>query len=38
MWQTNEFYQILDENDKVIDRALKVISDKKNYNSLIGIQ
>jgi carboxyl-terminal processing protease len=38
MWQTNEFYQILNENDKVIDRAIKVISDKKNYNSLIGIQ
>src|SRR5664280_3701859 len=38
MWQSNEFFQILNENDKVIDKALKVISDKKNYNSLIGIQ
>ena len=38
MWQTNEFYQILNENDKVIDKALQIISDKKNYNSLIGIQ
>ena len=38
MWQTNEFFQILNENDKVIDKALNVISDKKNYNSLIGIQ
>jgi carboxyl-terminal processing protease len=38
MWQTNQFYQILNQNDKVIDKALQVISDKKNYNSLIGIQ
>jgi carboxyl-terminal processing protease len=38
MWQTNEFYQILNENDKVIDKALKVISDNKYYNSLIGIR
>jgi carboxyl-terminal processing protease len=38
MWQTNEFFQILNQNDKVIDKALMVLSDKKNYNSLIGIQ
>ncbi|MGC1391882.1 MAG: S41 family peptidase [Bacteroidales bacterium] len=38
MWQSNEFYQIVNENDKVIDRALKVISDKKIYNSILGIQ
>ncbi len=38
MWQTNELYQIVNENDKVIDKALKVISDKKSYNSILGIQ
>ena len=38
MWQTSEFYQIVNENDKVIDKALKVISDKKSYNSILGIQ
>jgi hypothetical protein len=38
MWQTNEFFQILNENDKVIDKALKVISDKQSYNSILGIK
>ncbi len=38
MWQTNEFYQIINEGDKVIDKALQVISDKKLYNSILGIQ
>jgi carboxyl-terminal processing protease len=38
MWQTNELYQIVNENDKVIDKALKVISDKKSYNSILGFQ
>jgi carboxyl-terminal processing protease len=38
MWQTNELYQIVNENDKVIDKALKVISDKKSFNSILGIQ
>jgi len=38
MWQTNELYQIVNENDKVIDKALKVISDKRNYNSILGIK
>jgi carboxyl-terminal processing protease len=38
MWQTNEFYQIVYTNDKLIDKALKVISDKKTYDSILGIQ
>jgi carboxyl-terminal processing protease len=36
MWQTNEYFQIVNQNDKVIDKALKVISDKKVYNSILG--
>lgn len=36
MWQTSEYFQIINQNDKVIDKALKVISDKKSYNSLLG--
>ena len=36
MWQTNELYQIVNEGDKVIARALQVISDKKLYNSILG--
>jgi carboxyl-terminal processing protease len=38
MWQLSELYQIVNENDKVIDKALKIISDKKSYNSILGIQ
>jgi len=36
MWQSNELYQIVNEGDKVIARALQVISDKKLYNSILG--
>jgi carboxyl-terminal processing protease len=38
MWQTNELYQIVNQGDKVIDKALQVISDKKLYNSILGIK
>jgi len=38
MWKSSEFYQIVNENDKVIDKAQKVISDKKSYNTILGIQ
>jgi carboxyl-terminal processing protease len=36
MWQTSELYQVVNENDKVIDKALKVISDKSTYNYILG--
>lgn len=35
-WQVNEYFQIVNENDKVIAKALKVISDGKSYNSILG--
>ena len=38
MWKINELYQIVNENDKLIDKALKLISDKKSYNAILGIQ
>jgi carboxyl-terminal processing protease len=38
MWRTSELYQIVNEDDKVIARALAVISDKKNYNSILGLK
>lgn len=38
MWKTSELYQIINENDKVIAKALKIISDKKSYNLILGIQ
>jgi carboxyl-terminal processing protease len=38
MWQTNELFQIVNQNDKVIDKALSVISDKTSYNTILGAQ
>ena len=38
MWQTNEYFQIINENDKVIENALKIISDNDTYNKLLGNQ
>jgi carboxyl-terminal processing protease len=36
LWQTNEYFQIINQNDKVIEKALKVITDKKGYNTILG--
>ena len=38
IWQTSEYFQIINENDKVIEKALRVISDRKGYNSILGYQ
>ena len=38
MWNTSELYQIVNKNDKVIEQALYVISDKKYYDTILGIQ
>jgi len=38
IWQTSEYFQIINENDIVIEKALKVISDKKSYNTILGNQ
>jgi carboxyl-terminal processing protease len=36
IWQISEYYQIINQNDKVIDKALSVISDPKTYNGILG--
>jgi carboxyl-terminal processing protease len=36
LWQTSEFYEIVFQNDKTIEKALQVISDTKVYNELLG--
>jgi carboxyl-terminal processing protease len=35
-WQTTEYFRIINEGDEVIDRALKVLADKNEYNRLLG--
>ena len=37
-WQLSELYEIVNENDKTIDKALKVITDKQSYNKILGNQ
>lgn len=36
IWQLSEYYQIVNQNDKVIENALQLISDKNRYNSILG--
>jgi len=36
IWQSSEYYEIVNGNDKTIEKALKVISDKKSYNAMLG--
>jgi carboxyl-terminal processing protease len=38
IWQVNEYYQVINQNDNVLDRALKVISDSKGYNTILGFK
>jgi len=36
LWHTSEYYEIVNQNDKTIEKALQVISDPKIYNDLLG--
>lgn len=36
LWQSTEYFRIINEGDVVIDRALKVLADKKTYDRLLG--
>jgi carboxyl-terminal processing protease len=36
MWKVNEYYQIINQNDKVIGEALKLIGDKRKYETILG--
>jgi carboxyl-terminal processing protease len=38
IWKSSEYFEIINKNDKVIDKALKIISDTKGYNSILGNQ
>jgi hypothetical protein len=38
MWKTSEYFQIINDNDRVIEKALNIITDKKAYNALLGNQ
>ena len=36
IWQTNEYFRIINEQDNIIAEALKVISDEELYNRILG--
>lgn len=38
LWQTNEYFRIVNEKDILVQRALKLISDETAYNNVIGKQ
>lgn len=38
IWKTNEFYMIINEGDPVMERALKIISDRQEYDRLLGFK
>ncbi|MDX9811884.1 MAG: S41 family peptidase [Bacteroidales bacterium] len=35
MWQTNEYFRLVNEDDKVIKKALELISDPAAYNNIL---
>ncbi|MCU0472291.1 MAG: S41 family peptidase [Bacteroidales bacterium] len=36
LWGSNEYFRIMNENDELIEKALKIISDKEAYDSILG--
>jgi carboxyl-terminal processing protease len=36
IWQTSEYFQIINEGDEAISGALKVLADDKGYNRILG--
>lgn len=36
LWQTNEYFRIVNDNDVVISKALKLINDGAAYNQILG--
>ena len=36
IWQTNEYFMVLNQNDNAVKKALEVVSDKNTYNKILG--
>ena len=36
IWQLNEYYRILNEGDAVLTKAIEIISDRTQYNKILG--
>jgi carboxyl-terminal processing protease len=38
IWQSNEYFRIINEKDKIIAEAIRVISDRDTYNKILGFR
>jgi carboxyl-terminal processing protease len=38
IWQTSEYFQVLNETDNVIGRALQIINDADTYKKILGMK
>ncbi len=38
LWQTNEQFRILNENDPLIEKALKLVTDRDVYSRVLGLK
>jgi hypothetical protein len=36
LWQTNEYFRIVNQDDPIIAKALKIVSDPDTYNKILG--
>ncbi len=36
IWQSNEYYRIINDDDVTIMNALRIVSDKTAYNKILG--
>lgn len=36
IWKTNEFYMIINEDDPVLANAVRILSDKSEYERILG--
>jgi carboxyl-terminal processing protease len=38
IWKSTEYFRIVNEGDKVIEKALQVLADKAGYNKILGFK
>jgi carboxyl-terminal processing protease len=36
IWQSNEYFRVINENDRVIEKALQIISNEESYRKILG--
>jgi carboxyl-terminal processing protease len=36
VWQTNEYFRIINQKDDVLEKALQIINDKAAYDKILG--